>query len=78
LRSAGLSNNFGITSLRVPQGFEVELYPYAGFQGARAIIRGDNTCLGTALRGRVKSLIVRRIQGFQPAGVRTATDSTQQ
>ncbi|MCF1714996.1 beta/gamma crystallin family protein [Flavihumibacter sp. RY-1] len=78
LRSAGVSNNFGIASLRVPQGFEVELYPYAGFQGARAIIRGDNTCLGTALRGRVKSLIVRRIQGFQPAGVRTATDSTQQ
>lgn len=78
LRAAGLSNNFGIFSLRVPQGYEVELYPYANFQGARTIIRGDNSCLGTAFRGKVKSFIVRRLQGFQPAGVRAATDSIQQ
>lgn len=78
LRSAGLSSNFGISSLRVPPGYEVELYPYANYQGARTIIRGDNSCLGTAFRGKVKSLVIRRLQGFQPAGVRTAEDSVQQ
>ena len=55
-----------IASLKVPMGFEVELYPYPGFSGPRTMIRGDNTCLTSTLRNRVGSMVVRRIPGMSP------------
>jgi hypothetical protein len=61
----GLSNG-NMASLKVPMGYEVELYQYQGFSGNRIVVRGDNTCLSSTFRNRVGSIIVRRMPGFMP------------
>ncbi len=61
----GMSST-SIASLKVPMGFEVELYQYQNFTGSRTLLRGDNTCLVSTLRNRVGSIIVRRINGITP------------
>jgi hypothetical protein len=61
----GMSST-SIASLKVPLGFEVELYQYPNFGGSRTLLRGDNTCLGSIYRNRVGSIIVRRNNNYNP------------
>jgi hypothetical protein len=58
-----MSGMTSISSLKVPQGYEVDLYEKTGFGGRKVTVQSDNSCIVTALRGQVGSIVVRRFGG---------------
>lgn len=61
LISAGLRND-DLSSLRVPAGYEVDLYQHDGFQGSKVTITGDDSCLvDNGFNDDISSMVVRKI-----------------
>ena len=61
LRALGLQND-DLSSLRVPAGYEIDLYQHDNFQGSMVTITGDDSCLvDNGFNDDISSVVVRKI-----------------
>ncbi|VUD62768.1 Flavastacin [Thalassocella blandensis] len=61
LMARGLQND-DLSSLRVPAGYEVDLYQHDNFQGSKITITGDDSCLvDNGFNDDISSVVVRKI-----------------